>query len=135
MDLNAIASQATRAVTPSLDAQLWLNDGTYATADDGTRTPSYNTDSFVTVDMQPLSGRDLKQLEGLNIQGVQRVAYVRGDIQGLVRVDRKGGDLIVIPADPLAPAYAVGSWLVVTVMETWPDWCKVGLTLQVDPPA
>ena len=134
MDLNAIASAATRSVTPAVAGQVWLSTGS-TTADDGTRTPTFNTLSQVTLDMQPLSGRDLQQLDGLNIQGVQRVAYVRGDIQGLVRVTGKGGDMIVIPAAPSAPAYAGGSWLVVAVMETWPDWCKVGLTLQVNPPS
>jgi len=134
VDLNAIASAATRSVTPAVAGQVWLSTGS-TTAADGTRTPTFNTLSQVTLDMQPLSGRDLQQLDGLNIQGVQRVAYVRGDIQGLVRVSGKGGDMIVIPAAPTAPAYAVGSWLVVTVMETWPDWCKVGLTLQVSPPS
>lgn len=134
MDLNGIASAATRSVTPPVAAQVWLSTGS-ATAADGTRTPTYDTESRVTVDMQALSGRDLAQLDGLNVQGVQRAAYVRGDIQGLVRVRGKGGDLLVIPPGPDAPAYAVGSWLVVVVMETWPDWCKVGLSLQVVPPA
>lgn len=133
MDLNGIASAATRSVTPAIAGQVWLSTG-YTTGDTGRRTPTYDTRSQVTLDMQPLSGRDLMQLDGLNIQGVQRVAYVRGDIQGLVRVKQKGGDLIVIPAAPTAPAYAVGSWLVVVVMETWPDWCKVGLSLQVVAP-
>ena len=134
MNLNASASATTRAITPAVAGQVWLSTG-YSTATDGTRTPTFNTESQVTLDMQPSSGGDIRQLDGLNIQGVQRVAYVRGDIQGLVRVTGKGGDMIVIPASPAAPAYAVGSWLVVTVMETWPDWCKVGLTLQVNPPS
>ena len=41
----------------------------------------------------------------------------------------QGGDLLVFPEVDGAPAR---TWLVADVVETWPDWCHVLATLQVD---
>jgi len=40
-----------------------------------------------------------------------------------VRPLAKGGDLL---------DFGGQTWLVTAVLETWPDWCKVGVTLQLD---
>ncbi|MVW80179.1 hypothetical protein [Bordetella sp. 02P26C-1] len=89
------------------------------------QVPEYATVEGVRVDVQPLSSSDLKLLDGLNIQGVQRAIYMYGDTQGVDRPASKGGDLIVIGAD---------TWKVVAVLETWANWCKVGVTKQMDTP-
>lgn len=125
MNLNAVAFAATRAVTPALPGTLYLSDG-YSTDAAGKRTPAYRARA-VTVDLQAATGKDLKQLDGLNIQGVSRVAYLNGDVQGLNRTERKGGDLLRISGE---------YWLVVSVLETWdtPGWSKVALSQQVAKP-
>lgn len=125
MNLNVVASAATRAVTPAVPGTLYLSDG-YTTDAAGKRTPRYRPRA-VTVDLQAASGKDLQQLDGLAIQGVSRVAYLNGDVQGLNRTERKGGDMLRVRGD---------YWLVVTVLETWdtPGWTKVALSQQVAKP-
>ncbi len=128
MNLNAIAAGATRAITPALPATLYVSTGS-TTADDGTRTPLYHVRTRVTADVRSLTGGDLRQLDALNLQTANCAAYLSGDVEGINRNAGKGGDLLRIAAGPNA-----GLWLVVTVLETWPDWCKVALVQQVDEP-
>jgi hypothetical protein len=49
--------------------------------------------------------------------------YVRGNVEGLFRVLGKGGDLLEFEGQ---------KYLVASVMERWPDWCCVALTMQLD---
>lgn len=71
--------------------------------------------------MQALDGDDLKQISGLNIQGVIRAIYLRGVLAGVIRPDSTGGDIIQI---------AGRNWLVVKVLESWPDWTKAVIVMQ-----
>jgi hypothetical protein len=71
--------------------------------------------------MQALDSVDLKQLDGLNIQGTTRALYMRGTLAGVIRPDTKGGDIIEIGGQ---------TWLVVKVLESWPNWTKVAIVLQ-----
>lgn len=75
--------------------------------------------------VQPVSWRDTTQLEGLNLGGVRWKVYLHGEVDALVRSERKGGDLITIPSGPHA-----GVWLVVMLLEQWPDWCCAAITEQ-----
>lgn len=129
MDLNGIAAVCTRAVTPSTPCTLYLSTG-YTTAADGTQIPTYDVRTRVTADVQSLTGGDLRILDGLNLQTANCAAYLHGDIEGIKRVEGVGGDLLTIAA-----GVNKGTWLVVTVLETWPDWCKVALVMQTEPPA
>ena len=72
--------------------------------------------------VQALTYRDLRQLEGLNLNGTRRGIYLYGDAQGVQRVNRRGGDLIVTRTGNV--------WLVAIALETWTHWCKVAATLQ-----
>jgi len=82
--------------------------------------------------VQALSAEDLKHPNFLNVQGVKRAVYLFGNVQGTVRPDAKGGDLLVFPQNR---GGLNRTWLVVAVFETWtPDaqgFCKVGVVLQV----
>lgn len=72
--------------------------------------------------IQNLTFRDLQQLEGLNVQGVRHAIYINGRVDGIIRSQNKGGDLVT---------FADGSiYLVAHVLEYWPTWCKVAATLQ-----
>lgn len=83
------------------------------------------TTAFVVpVQPQALSFRDLTQLDGLNIQGVRRAVYVNGRFDGIIRADSKGGDLI--------ESFEGRTWLTALVLEYWPDWVKLAITLQDD---
>ena len=121
MNLHAIVSGAIGTVNPFAPFDVKVSTG-YTNNPDATRTPLYTTVSGVMGQVQSLTFRDLQQLEGLNLQGIRRAIYLDGRIDGLVRPAKKGGDLI-IGCD--------GSvWLVAMVLEYWPDWCKVAVTLQ-----
>jgi hypothetical protein len=104
----------------------WVQNSGYTTAADGTRTPSL-TSTQVNANVQPLSGTDLRHVDGLNIQGVMRSVYLYGDVEGIVRADGKGGDVLQFPQ---VPGGTVHNWLVTQVMEVWTSWCRVIVTLQ-----
>lgn len=77
---------------------------------------------IVPAQIQSLTFRDLQQIDGLNLQGNRNGIYFYGAIDGIVRPDNKGGDLITFPDGTV--------WLVAMVLEDWPDWCKVAATRQ-----
>ena len=80
----------------------------------------------LTADIQPVTWRDIQQLNALNIQGVRWKAYLFGEVDGLVRPESKGGDLIVIPPGVIHS----GTWLVAQILEQWQDWVCAAITLQ-----
>lgn len=79
----------------------------------------------VQAQVQPLTTKDLRHLEGLNIQGVERAIYLYGHVDAVVRPEGKGGDLIIIADGPNQ-----GIYLVTVVLEAWQGWCKAGVVLQ-----
>lgn len=132
MNLLAITAGAVGSVNPNL-AATWLQSTGYTTAADGTQQPTYAAAQSIRVQAQALTGKDLKQMDGLNLQGLKRAFYAPGNILGASSALGVGGDILQF--GPGAPAdLANTAWLVVTVLETWGvGWCKVGCTLQ--PPA
>ena len=120
MNLRAIANAATQSINPNTQVTVKVSSG--YTIDHATRrqVPAYTTETG-QANIQALDGKDLKQLDGLNIQGTIRAAYLYGNLAGVVRPDSKGGDLVEFNSQ---------SWLVVKVLETWPDWCKVAIVYQ-----
>jgi len=74
--------------------------------------------------VQPITWRDLQLLDGINLQGTRAKIFVYGQVEGLVRVDKRGGDLITFPDGKV--------WLVAQVLEGWhtAGWCSVAATLQ-----
>lgn len=83
---------------------------------------NFTTRHVVLGQVQALQYRDIQMLEGLNIQGVERAIYVSGRVDGVIRPDNKGGDLIIMPDGTV--------WLVSLVLEYWPTWCKFAVTRQ-----
>lgn len=120
-NLNALVAPLVAAVNPSQTLTVKVSTG-YATNADGSRVPSYASPVTVQGQVQALSWGDLRQLDGLNIQGVKHAIYLNGDIEGLVRSENQGGDLIT---DTSGNVY-----LVTTVLENWGVWTKVAATLQ-----
>lgn len=120
MNLHGIVAGAIGAINPFISVTVKLSVG-YSTNPDGSRTPTYNN-TTLDAQVQALTYTDLVQLDGLGIQGVRRAVYLYGDVEGIERVNSKGGDLLIMPDGTV--------WLVVVVLEHWPDWCKVAVTLQ-----
>jgi hypothetical protein len=75
--------------------------------------------------VQPISFRDIQQMDGLNLNGSRRVFYLSGSVEGHNRPTNQGGDLITFPDGTV--------WLVAMVLEGYSfsaGWCKVAATLQ-----
>lgn len=121
MNLNRIVGDTISAVNPCVQLQLQRSTG-YITAADGTQQPAYAAPLVVWGQVQALSFRDIQQLQGLTLQGTRKAVYLNGRWDGLVRSERKGGDLIIFPDRSV--------WLIAFVLENWHDWTKVAATLQ-----
>lgn len=122
MNLHAIASGVLGAVNPPTSVTVKQSTG-YTTAADGSQVPTYNMIS-TTGQQQALSGGDILRLNNLNVQGATTKMYLNGNYEGMFRVLGKGGDLL---------AFGGQTYLVSAVLERWPDWCCVALTMQVTP--
>lgn len=133
MNLHGIVRSAINTVNPDILGTWREQNGTYTTGAGGVRVPNYTDHVNVPMQVQAASGKDLQHPNMLNVQGVVRSVYLFGNVQGTVRPDAKGGDLLRFPQSRSGP---LRTWLVVAVLETWtPDtvgWCKVGVALQVD---
>lgn len=99
----------------------------------GEQVPQYAPDVTAQAQIQSLTASELQHPEMLNQQGVKRKVYLFGNLQGVVRANAKGGDLLLFSQSLGGP---VQVWLVVVPFETWtPDaagWCSLGVVLQTD---
>jgi hypothetical protein len=129
MNLHGIVRGAITSVNPDTNGIWRESTGSTVSATTMRPIPSYTDHANVPLQVQALSGRDIKRLNYLSVQGVKRAVYMYGSAQGVSRPDAKGGDLLVFPEVPGGPAK---TWLVAIVFETWPDWCRVGVALQVE---
>jgi len=90
MNLHAVASAAISSINPMSQVGILVSTGS-TDNDDGSRTPTYNPLRIVSAQLQSLQYSDVMKLEGLNIQNVRDKIYLSGDLEGLIRVDRRGG--------------------------------------------
>jgi hypothetical protein len=124
MNLHAVVGPIISAVNQSTPVTVRISVGT-VTNPDGSRTPAYDSPCEILAQIQALTTRDLRQMEGLNLQGEMRSIYVMGTLNGVVRVLLKGGDLVTFPDGTV--------WLVTLVPEPWSttaNWTKAVITLQ-----
>ena len=124
MNLNMLVGPIVAAINPWTMASYRQSDGS-ETAPSGARTPKYLDAIPVRVQKQPLTWKDLQQLQGLNLNGERAAIYVDGDWQAVSRPRLRGGDLIALENGSI--------WLVAQVLENWFDqdgWAKVACTLQ-----
>lgn len=126
MNLHGIVSPVISAVNPMVSATIKRSTG-FTAQPDGTRIPIFERVPNVPLQVQSETYSDLQKLDGLNIQGVRRVAYAYGYWASVIRSLNVGGDLVVFPTGLMPEGRA---WLLVWVLETWPDWCKFAITLQ-----
>lgn len=127
MDLRGIANGVTTTVNPNETVTVLRSTG-FTTGAGAKQVPSYAAPVSGPGQIQALDADDIKQLDGLNIQGTIRAIYLRGTLAGVVRPNQTGGDLVTIAAP--APVALRGTWLVVKVLESWPDWTKAAIVLQ-----
>lgn len=132
MKMHAIAAPLAGIVNPPVPGD-WLRSTGYTTSAAGLRTPSYDAPVAYKMQVQALTGEELKQLDSLNVQGIKRAIHLPGDVQGADRANSMGGDLITFGSGAGVPAGLQGTtWLVLMVMETWDasDWCRVAVVKQ-----
>ncbi len=122
MNLHAIAGPIVGIVNPNKVGRLSLSTG-YATAANGKQAPRYDAFDDQVMQVQALTGPELRQLDALNIEGTRRAVYLYDNVEGVNRPRDKGGDLLEFDCE---------TWLVVTVLEAWDVWCKVAVVLQKD---
>lgn len=127
MNLHAIAASCVGAVNPPVACVVKVSTG-YTIGPDGTQNPVYEVYTGVFAQVQPLTSGDLRHLDALNITGIARKFYLTGNVEGIDRQAKKGGDLIQMPSLPNFPGPT--TWLIVQVMEWWQEWCCVAGTLQ-----
>jgi hypothetical protein len=127
MNIRALANRFTQVTNRNIPIN-WIQSNGYTTNDAGKRFPKTITMS-VQAQVQALSGSDLLHTDGLNMQGVMRSVYMYGNAVGVVRADKLGGDILVFPE---CLNGCNKNWLITKVVETWPDWCHVVVTLQVN---
>lgn len=99
--------------------------GTYQVSQDQVvASTALTTAVKILAQVQPLSNRDLQQIEGLNLGGDKKAVYVTGNVEGVIRVRLKGGDLLDMPDGSV--------WLVNQTLESFDTagWTKFAITLQ-----
>jgi hypothetical protein len=121
MDLRGLANGVSSTVNPNQTVRVSRSTG-YTIGAGRKQVPSYATPVEGPGQVQALDGKDLQQLDGLNVQGTIRAIYLRGALAGVIRPDGTGGDLVET-ADGQ-------TWLVVKVLESWPTWTKAAIVLQ-----
>ena len=125
MNLHAIAGPIIATVNPFLPVTLEINIGQSQPTGAGKVTPIYAPPVVVSAQIQPLTWRDLQMIDGINLGGIRWKVYLTGEVNGVVRAERKGGDKITVTA-----GRHQGEWLVVEVLEQFQDWVCAAIVLQ-----
>jgi hypothetical protein len=121
LNLHNLVASSIGQVNSFIPATISQSTG-YTTAADGRQIPAYSAPIPVSIQVQDLSSDDLKKIDGINIQGSMSAVYLSGaKWNGVVRVGMQGGDLLV---------FRNQTWLVVAVLENFPDWSKLAVVLQ-----
>ena len=121
MDLRGIANGVTSTVNPNQTVTVLRSTG-YTIGAGRRQVPGYAAPITGPGQIQALDANDIKQLDGLNVQGTIRAIYLRGNLAGVIRPDGTGGDIVQIAGQ---------DWLVVKVLEGWPTWTKAAIVLQM----
>ncbi len=121
MNLHGIVANQVSAVNPLMKLSIQTSSG-YTQLPNGQQVPTYNPAVVILGQVQSLSAGEIQHMDALNIQGIRRAIYLSGEIDGLIRETRQGGDLITTPNGQV--------WLVHVIDEYWEDWVKALVTLQ-----
>lgn len=120
MNLRKIANRAITAVNPNIPAILKLNEG-METDDTGKRVAKFD-EINVKIQPQSLSSNDLQMFDTLAQQGQLLNVYISGQIHALRRISQKGADKLIFKA---FGENEESEWLIKSVAESFPNWCKV----------
>ena len=121
MDLRGLANGVSSTVNPNKTVTVRRSTG-FTIGAGRRQVPSYAAPVTGPGQIQALDANDIKQLDGLNVQGTIRAIYLRGNLAGVIRPDGTGGDIVQISGQDR---------LVVKVLEGWPTWTKAAIVLQM----
>lgn len=126
-NLRATANSVTRIINPNFPATLAISTGNVV-GPDFVQIPTYDQIN-IFAQVQPLSSKDLRQLDSLNIQGAEKAIYLNGVALGVNRIKQRGGDLVIFAPGTLPEG---DNWLVLASLEQWGGgvWAKVAVVLQ-----
>jgi hypothetical protein len=116
MNLHQIVSGVISVVNPLTQLFIQTSNG-YATNPDGKQVPAYNPGVYVFGDVQALDAGENQHLDALNIQGRRMKFYINGNIDGLIRPNQQGGDLITIVSGGNNQGLIGSTWLVAVILE------------------
>ena len=132
INLHAAVRGAIQSVNPDTFGWWYQSSGSVQNPD-GRQVPAYGAPSPVRLQVQPPSGRDLKFIDLLQLQGVIRTVFMFSNPQGIVRVNQRGGDLLLFSQWRGGPN---DTWLVARPDEGWDvsegGWTKLFAVLQLD---
>lgn len=114
MNLRKIANLATSTINRNIPAVLARNIGFIINAD-YSRSPTFEYFT-AQIQVQAVTEDMLAFMQNQGIQGVLRSVYLDGNWSGIIRADSKGGDIL---------KFNGYDWMVVHVIESWPDWSHV----------
>ena len=119
MNLHGIIQGAVAAINPQTFVTIQTSVS-YTSGPGGVRVPKFVTTS-AWMDVQNLSSSDLEHIQGLNISGILKKVWANGTLSTVLRAAQTGGDLLTFNS---------ATWKVTHVIEQWPDWCSVVVTMQ-----
>jgi len=122
MNLHGIASGAIGSVNPSQKVALKASTG-YTTAAGGKQSPTYASVVNIDAQVQELTSDQLRHVNGLGIDGILRKLWVNGTLHAVDRAQSLGGDMVTLADGTI--------WLVVHILEQFPDWCSAAIQKQV----
>jgi hypothetical protein len=123
MNLHGVVMGAIGAVNPFLVVSVKRSTG--FTTVNFKQVPAYASPVNMMAQVQPLTFKDLQQLDGINVNGAQKAIYINGSVAGVNRANMTGGDLVTLPDSTL--------WLVTLVLEGYSltaGWTKAAITQQ-----
>jgi hypothetical protein len=122
INVRGLANNIANVINDNCPVTILRSDG-YTIGDGRKQIPKYEYPISGNAQVQALDHADLKQLQGLNMEGVYRAIYLCGSLHGVIRKTGEGGDLV---------KYNNQTWLITKILETWPTWTKAVICLQVD---
>lgn len=128
MNLSAMANAAIQGVSPNIPMTVRMPSG--YTVDPATlrQVPAF-TDIPVAGQVQALDGDDLRQINGMNIQGAIRAVYLFAGVAGVIRPDGLPSAVLRFSSNE-GGVVQDRDWGVFKVLESWPTWCKVAVVYQ-----
>ena len=132
MNLRSSITKMVNAVNPDVLVTVFVSTG-YTIGAGKKQIPTYDNGTTGYAQVQAMNSDDIQLMfnghtpevvpSQFQIQGVFRVIFLKNQLHGIIRKFGDGGDIVQIGTD---------KYVVLRIIEQWPDWTKAALVLQVD---